>query len=310
MNIFRKYETPLQNIAFMALMSAINVIFALITTFVPILFLILIFILPLTSVLVTIFCKKRYFIIYAVATIALCLGVTFWDISNTFFYIIPSIISGFLFGILAMKKSPSIFLIIVPAFVQVVFTYISIPIIELMLDINIINTFINAFGLQNNANVNLVVPSFIFLLSLIQSALSYMIIKDELPKFKIVLEQNDKFYYLIIVGVVLFLIAMGSVSVFFIDWSYFALMCSLFFAVYLVVDFYNYKKLWLYISSGISLVITFFLFAGLYSIVGKEYGFLLLGIFPFLIGVIAFCNMCLSKRKNKDTISAKDKLNG
>ena len=310
MNLFKKCESPLQNIAFMALMSAINVIFALLTTFVPILFLILIFVLPLTSVLVTIFCKKRYFVIYAFATVALCLGATFWDISNTFFYIIPSIISGFLFGVLAMKKSPSIFLIIVPAFIQVAFTYIAVPIIELMLNINIISTFINAFGLQNNPNVELVIPSFIFLLSLIQSALYYMIIKDELPKFKIVLEQNNKFYYLIIVGVFVFLIAMGSIAPFYMDWSYLALMCSLYFAIYMVVDFWNYKKMWLHIASGISLVITFFLFASLYSIVGKQYGFLLLGIFPFLIGVIAICNMCLSKHRNKDTINAKDKLNG
>lgn len=310
MTVFKKRETPLQNIAFMALMAAINVVFALLTTFVPILFLILIFVLPLTSVLVTIFCKKRYFIIYVVATVALCLGATFWDISNTFFYIIPSIISGFLFGLLAMKKSPSIFLIIVPAFIQVAFTYLSVPVIEAMLNVNIINTFISAFGLQNNPNVELVIPSFIFLLSLIQSALSYMIIKDELPKFQIVLEENNKFYYLMIVGVFMFLIITGSLAPFFVSWSYFALMCSLYFAIYILVDFWNYKKLWIYITAGISLVITFFLFASLYSIVGKQYGFLLLGIFPLLIGVIAICNMCLSKRRNKDTINAKDKSNG
>ncbi|MDY0178169.1 MAG: hypothetical protein RBR85_02915 [Bacilli bacterium] len=310
MTVFKKNETPLQNIAFMALMAAINVVFTLVSTLLPILFLLLIFVLPLTSVLVTLYCKKRYFIIYAVATIALCLGATFWDLSTTFFYVVPSVISGFLFGILAIKKSPSIFLIIVPTFVQVLFTYISLPIISLIYGFNMIDTFINAFGLKNNPNVYSVVPAFIFLLSLIQASLSYMIIKDELPKFNVVLEENRKYKYIVLIGLLSSLIATATFAIFLLDWAYFALMCSLYFAIYLLFETLNERKIWIYISEGVAFVLTFFIFGIFYSIVGATYGFLLVGVFPLLIGIIAVCNMCLSKRKNKDTITTKEKIDG
>lgn len=310
MTVFKKNETPLQNIAFMALMAAINVVFTVMSTLLPILFLLLIFVLPLTSVLVTLYCQKRYFIIYIVATIALCLGFTFWDFSTTFFYVVPSVFSGFLFGVLAIKKSPSIFLIIVPAFIQVAFTYLSIPVISLIYNVNIIETFINAFGLQNNANVQNVIPSVIFLLSLIQASLSYMIIKDELPKFKVILEENKKFDFVVLIGLFVALVSLGILAVFLLDWAYFALMCSLYFSIYLLFETLSQKKIWIYVTEGISLVITFFLFGILYSIIGAAHGFLIVGIFPLLIGIIALCNMCLSKRRNKDTIISKEKIDG
>ena len=58
--MFKKRETLTQNIAYMGLMAAINVIFVLLTYFVPFLIFLLVFVLPLTSVVVTIFCQKNY----------------------------------------------------------------------------------------------------------------------------------------------------------------------------------------------------------------------------------------------------------
>ena len=94
MNITKR-ETLVQNIAYMAIMAAINVVFVLITTLVPALLFLMIFVLPLTSTMVTLLCKKKYFPIYAVATIGLCMVVTLWKIDDTIFYVIPSIITGF-----------------------------------------------------------------------------------------------------------------------------------------------------------------------------------------------------------------------
>ena len=88
-----KRETLIQNIAYMALMAAINVIFVLLTTLVPVLMFLIIIVLPLTSTMVTLLCKKKYFPIYAIATIALCMIVTIWKIDDTIFYVIPSIIT-------------------------------------------------------------------------------------------------------------------------------------------------------------------------------------------------------------------------
>ena len=89
----KKKETLVQNITYMAIMAAINVVFVLITVLVPFLFFLIVFVLPLTSTIVTLHCKKRYFPIYAVATIGLCMICTMWQIGDTIFYVIPSVIS-------------------------------------------------------------------------------------------------------------------------------------------------------------------------------------------------------------------------
>ena len=104
MGIFKKRETLTQNIAFMGIMAAINVVFVLLTTFVPLLFVLIVFVLPLTSTMVALHCNKKFFPIYAVATIGLCLICTIWKIDDTLFYVIPSIISGFVFALLAERK--------------------------------------------------------------------------------------------------------------------------------------------------------------------------------------------------------------
>ena len=283
-------------------MAAINVVFVILSTLVPFLTLFLVFVLPLTSVTVTLYCKKRFFPIYAVATTVLCLVVVFWNFSDTLFYVIPSIISGFLFGILAEKKCPSIFLILVPTLVQVVFTYISIPLIKLIFGLDIVSFFLNVFGLQNNPGIYLIVPSFILLLSLIQSTLSYMVLKEELPKLQIVLIDNNRFKYLTLIGSAISLLLMGILAPFIVEWSYFSLMVSLFFGIYVAIDSFNDKKLWVLILEGVSLLLTFFIFSSCYNLIDKTHAFLLISIFPLSITIIAFCNICLSKLKKKDTI--------
>ena len=165
----------------MALMAAINVIFVLLTTFVPVLFFLIVFVLPLTSVIVTLHCQKKYFPIYAVATIGLCLICTIWKIDDTIFYVIPSLISGFIFGLLVEKKVPSFWIILITTVLQIGFTYASIPLIKVMTGRNIIEVFAVAFGIGDFQYLDYVTPCFIFFISLAQEVLAFMIIREELP---------------------------------------------------------------------------------------------------------------------------------
>jgi len=61
MSVFKKRETLIQNITYMAIMAAINVVFVVLTTLVPLLMFLIIFVLPLTSTVVALFCKKKYY---------------------------------------------------------------------------------------------------------------------------------------------------------------------------------------------------------------------------------------------------------
>ena len=145
MTIFKKRETLIQNISYMALMAAINVVFVLLTTFVPFLFFLIVFVLPLTSTIVMLFCRKRYFLIYAFATLGICLIVTLSNIGDTLFYVLPSIITGGLFGLLIEKNINNNVIIILATIAQSILTYATLPLIELFSGINVINTFVNLF---------------------------------------------------------------------------------------------------------------------------------------------------------------------
>ena len=147
MQFFKKRETLVQNISYMALMAAINVVFVLLTTFIPYLFFLIVFVLPLTSTIVMLFCKKRYFIIYALATLSLCLLITISNIGDTLFYVLPSIITGAVFGLMLERGINNTWIIIINTMIQAIITYASFPIISLFTGINVIDAFVNLFKL-------------------------------------------------------------------------------------------------------------------------------------------------------------------
>ncbi|MDR0934886.1 MAG: hypothetical protein LBM03_01100 [Erysipelotrichaceae bacterium] len=303
MNLFKKNETILQNISFMSIMAGINALFALLMFYLSIVSFVLIFILPLTSVLVTIYCKKRYYVIYLFTTIALCLLMTWGNFIDLFFYIIPSLVAGFFFALLVIKKMPSIFIILSTSIIEVSFTYLAIPLINLIYQMNMIEQFLSMFGLLNNETATLLVPTFILILSLIQSTISYMVINDELPKFKIVLLENKNSQIFILVALIISSVTSIILSFLTASWSIFFLMISLYFGIYLSIDLLDYKKIWIYVSEGISLLITFFVFSSLYSFIKFPNGFISIITFPILVGLISFINIYLSKYSKKDTIN-------
>ena len=167
MSLFQKRDSLIQNIAYMGIMAAINVIAVVIMNFVPFLFLPLALFMPLTSTVVTLFCKKRYFIIYAIATIGLCFLVSINNISDTLFYVIPSVISGFAFGMMIEYKFPSIVSIFVAGLIYCGLSYSVIPFIEFIYGQNMIEVVATIFGLKDYEYLNYIVPGFILIIGLI-----------------------------------------------------------------------------------------------------------------------------------------------
>ncbi len=300
---FKKRTTLIQNIAFMSLMAAINVVFVLLTTFIPFLVILMIFILPLTSVLVTIFCKKRYFLLYFLATTGLCMVCTLWNFSDTLFYVIPSMISGFVFGLFAIYKFPLLYLILGPSIIYFGFSYASIPLIQLIYGFNIIDTFANAFALGDFIYLDVITPSFIFIIALIQSTISYMIIKEEIKKFNQSVEENNDFMWLnIIINVVL----LGLLTLFafiYLPISYLMMIISLMITIYFISLDIASRKLISIIIDGIVVFISLLALLISYQYIPNPYQLLLFGILEFLITVKTFINKCLLCRNNKDKIN-------
>lgn len=300
----KKKDTLLQNITYMAIMAAINVVFVLITVLVPFLFFLIVFVLPLTSVIVTLHCKKRYFPIYAVATVGLCMICTMWQIGDTIFYVIPSIISGFLFGLMVEKRVPSFWILTVTTLVQIALSYASIPLINLITGKDVVVDFATVFKLGDFQYLNYVVPCFIFFISLAQQIIAYMVIREELPKFGYTLNEPKELPLSLA-------IACGSSSILAFIFafipncgpiSYLLSLVALLFACYAVFYLVLEKNTIVYICLGASAIVSLFLFALLYGQMKEPLGLVLINIFFFIIAIIVLINNYLLKPHKKDTM--------
>lgn len=304
MNFFQKKETPIQNMTFMALMSAINVVVTLLTCFLWYLAIVLILILPLTSVLVGLYCKKRYYPLYIICSLLLCYLVTIYDPINTLFYVFPALLSGFCFSIFVKIKFPKIFLIIVPAIINLLFNYLAIPFINYFYGQDILNTLQQLLFLTTFECFNLIVPSILFIFSFIQALLSFLIIKDELIKFKYDIKNNDKYIYLDIVFGTLFLILKTILCFYYLDFAYLMMIVSMiFFLDYIIYQIIKKPKInsIVYLSA---LAINIFLFLSLYQYMDKEKSLLILDGFTFISVFDYLINYQLLIRIKKDKINS------
>ena len=289
MSVFHKRETLVQNIAYMGLMAAINVIGIIIMNFVPIMFLPFALFMPLSSTIVTLFCKKRYFPIYAVATTGLCFLVSINNISDTLFYVVPSLISGFAFGMLIEYKFPSIVSIFVTGIIYSAISYAVIPLIELIYGQNMIYVVASIFKLNDYQYLYYVVPSFILCIGLIQSLITYVIIINEIPKLGLDNNEKENPYLYEAIGLIGSIL---SIACYFVlkEFTLFFLIFAVFFGVYEVFDHgVNRKKILLIIDAA-SLVIFILLFALLYQYVAAPLSIVLVNILfdMFLIAGLVY----------------------
>ena len=303
MSVFRKRISLLQNITYMAIMAAINFVFVLLTNFVPGLLFIFIFVLPLASTIVTIFCNKKYYIFYLIVSLAICLPI---NILDTLFYVLPSLVTGFLFGLLIERKFPPIWIIFLTSFLQTALAYVSLVIYENVAGINIISNFAIIFGLKDFIYLPYVEHGFVFLISLVQEIITFIVMLEELPKLEreIIIEDRNNIFthiaiYVSIALSVLFAFINKPLAIDF-------MLITLFFGVFETINiFYNKSKFTL-IGLAISLLVSFFIFSALYSSIEKPLGILIIQDYPLFISIIVLINNYLLNKGKKDTIKTEE----
>ena len=299
MKLFSKRETLLQNMALMGIMAAINIIVAVIAAFVPVISLFLVLILPLSSTLVEIYCKDRYYPIYALATIGLALVATMWNMETTIFYVIPSILTGYIFGSMSKKNIPAIYSIICATAVQTGVTIGFIPLINFLFDVNIVETFLVFFKVNMFFYVEDFVLAFIFVISLIQTALSYAIISQEIKKFGFEERDNDK-YQIIYQGLcMLFALLEIPFAFFYVPVAFLCMMFSIYFAAFILADFIYDKKWFAFGLCAAGVLINVIVFVSAYSYLDGSLAGLLVGVTPLWIGVISIAFSLLKRDANK-----------
>lgn len=295
MGWFYKKETLIRTICFMAFFVAINVICSFLTTVLPLLSIILIIFLPLTSALVEVMCKDRWFPIYAVATIGLSIVVSLSSIDFTIFYIVPSIFTGYIFGLFCKHNLPNMFAIFLAAIIQTVLSFVFIPLLQLITGTNLIDFIVKILKISNRFWFDSVLLLLFFLVALMQAILSFIVVQNELNKFGQKSEckyNQERIAAFTTLGSALL---SAVFSLFYMPLCYLFIGIAYYFAVFTVIFQVQSKNKFCLIADGTSLLIGVVLFAALNQYIKDDVEFSLFAITPGLISVVSICYSFLKK---------------
>ena len=295
MSWFYKKETLIRTICFMAFFVAINVVCSFLTTVLPLISIILIIFLPLTSAIVEVMCKDRWFPIYAVATIGLSIVVSLSSIDFTIFYIVPSIFTGYIFGLFSKRNLPSMFAIFLAAIVQTLLSFAFIPLLQLITGSNLIDVFVKILRISDRFWFDSVILLLFFLVALIQVILSYIVVQNELNKFG--QKSECKYNQERIAGFTTIGSAVLSAifSIFYMPLCYLFIGIAYYFAVFVVIFQVQSKNKFCLIADGISLLICIIEYAALNQFIKDEVEFALFAVTPGLISIVSICYSFLKK---------------
>ena len=301
MGLFSKRITLIQNIAFMAIMAAINVVFVVLSNVLPVLLFLLVFVLPLTSTLVTIYCKKSYFPIYFIVTLALCFGVSAgFYIFDTFIYVLPSLITGFIFGFCIEKKIPAIYTLLIATAVQYGLTILTFFVLgKIVNNLDLTESIVIACGLKDFEFKAVFIQAFLFIVAEIQIIISYIVTKVLVNRLGIdvnlICRQNYILYAVEVLCGGLAVLSYFYFPVYTLVIVLFALPIYLYQLITLVLQ----KRIWVWASvAGIHLVFIF-LFAFLYEYTQAPNQFILIYLLFGLLTIIDFlANYCFKQNTN------------
>ena len=295
MSWFYKKETLIRTICFMSFFVAINVVCSFLTTVLPLLSIVLIIFLPLTSAIVEVMCKDRWFPIYAVATIGLSIVVSLSSIDFTIFYIVPSIFTGYIFGLFSKRNLPNMFAIFFATIIQTLLSFAFIPLIQLITGSNLIDVFAKILKISDRFWFDSMILLLFFGIALIQIILSFIVVQNELNKFgqksecKFNQERIAAFSTLgsIVVSVIF--------SFFYLPVSNLFVGVSFFFGIYVVIFQALDRNRNCLIADGVSLLIGIILYAALNKYLSDGNDFILFSFIPGLISIVSICYSFLKK---------------
>ena len=261
MDGFNKKNTLIRAICFMSFFVAINVLCSFLTVVAPLASVILIIFLPLTSAVVEVNVKDRWFPIYAFATIGLSIVVTLSSIDFTIFYIVPSIFTGYIFGLSLKRGFPKLLAIFIAALIQTGLSLAFLPLLQLITDKNLVDVFAEILRISNRFLFETALLLIFFIVALAQVILSYIVVENELGKLGVKsivkidenLVTNSAGLICVVLGVIISLFYL-PVGLLFLGFSFYFFG----FGVFIQIKEKNYPCL---IADGVCLLMQIFLFA-------------------------------------------------
>ena len=295
MNWFYKRETLIRTICFMSFFVAINVVCSFLTTVLPLISIALIIFLPLTSAMVEVTCKDRWFPIYAFATIGLSIVVSLSSIDFTIFYIVPSIFTGYIFGLFSKKHLPIMYAIFIATVIQTGLSFAFIPLIELITGSNLLDVFVKIFRISDRFWFNSLLLLIFFIVALMQVVLSFIVVTNELKKFTSDKPVNHTQTQIAALSSLTSAVLSGVFAFFYLPGSLLFVGISFYFGVFVVIDQVYSKNKLAIILDGVFAFITLLLYALLNKFFKDGVDLVLFTITPVLVSVFSILHSFLKK---------------
>ncbi len=289
MTFFRKRVKPTENIAFMGISAGIVVAISLLSTFVPLSSLFVILFLPLVCALTTYYCEDKYLPFYIVGTIAVSLITTVYDISVTLFDVTPAIVIGSFFGFFLKKNIPNVLSIFFLSLIKVGLNYLMILLLKGIYSVDIIETFIHLFKLENKTIIYQLVPTLIFAYALIQVGLSFVVISFTTTDLIAAKTNNNLNAFISIAALVILSTAFGMG--FCLSWlSYLLAAIGIYLSLASSKNIFRKNPWWFFLILAILLIASFYLSAFFYDKLDKRVAPLL---FLTFFASVSLCS-CIS----------------
>lgn len=291
----KKFLTPTANIAFVAIMSAINAVIALMTDFIPVMSLFMILILPIISALTIIYCQGKYLSIYYISSCIICFILNLSSPENIIFSLFPSLISGSIIGFMIKRQKNPQMTIILTTLSQSIFTLITIPLVNALYQVNMFEVYRTFLKIDSLDVANLTFLPLIYVLSLIQSSFTIFICKNELEKLNISYSLNISSTFISsIISIISLILTIASIY-FYEPIVYLFLSISISLGAFSIVRIFTKSSKIGVALIGTSLLLFVFLFAGLYSSIDKKYLAIIFSVIVLPFTVVDIISALLKK---------------
>ena len=256
---------------------------------------------PFIATAVASLCKTRYLPIFVLATFGVCMAVSAWNFVSTLFYLLPSLLTGTLYGLLWKKGVPAPINLFLASVVQFLAFLGTLELIKVLCDgFDMANFLLALVGRGDDSVARLIFPAFAYGYSLAQMAISELFLTIWMERLGKAENKEGFVKRLYPAFATLFLCIAVPIAFASISWGYVLLCLGLFWSVFSYMNFPPKIYPLTCLVLGVSLFASLLLFAFLYSKMPNQTGLILLAI-PF--GLSDFCvalnDFCREKETKK-----------
>ena len=192
MKVFTKKETPVQNLAFCAIIAGFDGILSLVSALLPLSAFFLMLIAPLLSALIGYFCQKRYYAVYLFGALGVSIAVSAWNFENTLFYLLPALCSGTAYGFFLRRETNVVMTNFVVAMIQYSFFWLSLLLVKAIYEVDMREVIRSLLSLKSSDLLYDSFSLFALAYSFAVTGLSHLFFSLQAPHIGIVFEDKKK----------------------------------------------------------------------------------------------------------------------